>query len=77
MNDDKSCHRRKVSLVIPIAPASFGDYCPKTQVFLEAMKGPVKPIFSSFLSAAELLMLWNTLTVHLRAGAANPTCRCC
>lgn len=77
MNDDKSCHWRKVLLVIPIAPASFVDYCPKTEVFPEAMKDPVKPLFSSFLSAAELLMLWNTLTVHLRAGAANLTRGCC
>lgn len=73
MNDDKSCHQWKVLLVIPIAPALFVDCCPKTEMFLEAMKDPVKPLFSSFLSAAELLTLWNTLTVHLRAGAANPT----
>lgn len=77
MDDDKSCHRQKVLLVIPIAPASFVDYCPKTELFLEAMKDPVKPLFSSFLSAAELLILWNTLTAHLRAGAANPTRGCC
>lgn len=38
MNDDKSCHWQKVLLVTPIRLSSFVDYCPKTEVFLEAMK---------------------------------------